>query len=166
MASGNDSAFANSIWVPGEPLDPSQSSMSTQELSDRLLFTERALDGLKVGDLPMAGLMKTLEQTWQPDPSTLFPAGSITSDSLNFTSFYGQVAAAGSIQIAGSGKWTVVRNSAGDYTVTFPALKNIPTVIATPEASVTGFRVNTKTTSTFKINASGDTDFDFLVQGK
>lgn len=161
-----DSAFSDATWRPGEPLDPNQPKMPSQELSDRLLFLERAVDNLRVGDLPLAGLMKTLEQEWLPDPSTLFAAGAITSESLPYTDYYGQVSAAGAIVLGGSGKWTVVRNGAGDYTITFPAYRTMPIAAVLPALSVTGLRASVKTLSTVRIVMSADSDFDFIIRGK
>lgn len=161
------SAFDDAVWIPGEPLEPGADSMHPKEVTDRLLFIEKALSQLQVGDLPMGELMKTLEQSWLPDPSTLFAGGSIGGDSLAFTVYYGQIAAAGGLTLSSSTKLSATRNSAGNYTVTYPAFKGIPSVVALPNLAVTGFRYANKTVSSVDIiNATGDTNVDFMVIGK
>jgi hypothetical protein len=147
-------------------MNPATTTMPVDELSQRLLFLEKAVSGLQVGDLPMANLQKSLEQNWLPDPATLFPDGAIGQGPMAFSWVYGQVGSAGTIQLGGSGKWTVAKNGAGDYTITFPQFKSVPIVLALPVASVTGFRNTVTTTSTARIVASGDTDFNFWIIGK
>lgn len=158
-------AFDDAVWIPGEPLDPSQPHMDAQETSDRLLFIEKALSGLQVGDLPLAALMKTLEQTWLPDPSTLFAGGAISSDSLAYTMYYGRITAAGAVGFSNSMKVSSLRNSAGNYTVTYPAFKTEPAVIALPQLAVTGLR-GTATTGSANFIMSIDSDFYYVAVGK
>lgn len=160
--------FTQTLWRPGELLDPTSLTAAPLELTQRLMHLEKALDQLQVGDLPISDLERQLEQTWQPDPSTLFPAGSVGNEVQAYSTYYGQVggAAPGTILIAGSGDWSVVRNGAGDYTITFAQLKNVPIVTGTPQANVTGFRVSVKTVATARFLMSADSDFDFVVIGK
>lgn len=159
-------AFDDAVWTPGEPLDPSQDSMQPKEVTDRLLFMEKALANLQIGDIPMGALMKNLEQNWLPDPATLFAGGSIGNDSLAITFYYGQVAAAGGLVSSSSPKLTATRNSAGNYTIGYPAYKTNVAVFALPQVAVTGPRYTGKTTSAVNILMSADSDFDFIIAGK
>lgn len=161
------SAFDDAVWIPGEPLDPGTDSMQNKELTDRLMFLEKAMAGLQIGDLPMGALMKTLEQSWLPDPDTLFASGAISNDSLGFSIYHGQIAAAGGLTLSSDTKLTAVRNSAGNYTLTYPPYKAVPAVTGTPGSAVVSFRRANKTVSSVDfINATGDTDIDFVVIGK
>lgn len=160
------SAFDDAVWIPGQPLDPSQDSMQPKEVTDRLLFLEKALSALQIGDLPMGQLKTTMEQEWLPDAATLFAPGAIGNGSLAFSVFYGQLSAAGAFVTVSDSKLSAVRNSAGNYTVNYPAFKTVPAVQALPQVAVTGLRYTAKTVSSVNIIMSADSDFDFLVIGK
>lgn len=161
------SAFDEAVWVPGQPLDPGADQMQNKELTDRLLFLEKALSDLQVGDLPMGALEKTLEQNWLPDAATLFAGGAIGNDSLEFSIFYAQVnGTTGGITLASDSKLSVARASAGNYVFTYPAFKVVPIISVLPQAVVTGLRYANKTVSSVNILMSADSDFDILVVGK
>jgi hypothetical protein len=159
-------AFKDTLWSPGQPLDPQAKVLSNQELSDRLLYLEKSYDRFDVDQIPTSDLTRRLEQVWLPDPNTLFASGTVGYDSLIFTLVYGLVGAAGTKLGTGELDWSVVRNGVGDYTVTFPAFSVKPFIVGTPVASVTGFRVSAVTQSTARFVASADTDFYFIGVGK
>ena len=161
------SSFDDTVWRPGQPLDPTSKTMPGQELTERLLYVEQVLDNMLVGDLPVAALQRELEQSWLPDPQLLLASSSVTREVLAIAWAGGTVGSAGtkSATAAGGPDWSVVRNSAGNYTVTFPAYKNVPLAFAT---AVTGadIKVTAKTVSTATFVAGTDTDFDWMVWGK
>lgn len=161
-------SFAKAQWRPGQPQDPTSKVLSPQELSERLLFMEAAFANMLVDDLPMSDLQRQLEQSWLPDTATLLPQGSVTREVLATAWVSGTVGSTGVVSATGAGSpaFTVVRNGAGDYTITFPAYKNVPTVVGTPAGNVTGFRCSAKTSSTARFIMSADSDFDFWIVGK
>jgi hypothetical protein len=162
-------AYSDTVWRAGQPLDPTSKVMSGQELTDRLLYLEKAFTGMQLGDLPVSELQRALEQSWVPDPATLFASGSVTREALSVAWAGGKVGSTGTkvSAVAGSPDWTVVRNGAGDYTVTFPAYKAIPLVFATSYTSGSAFsRVSAATVSTARFLFGGDADFDWMVWGK
>jgi hypothetical protein len=79
--------FTQVIWKPGQPLDPGAQVLSTDELSKRLLFLETVLAGQP--NLDIASIGRSLEQTWQPDASTLFPSHSIPTEALELRLRFG-----------------------------------------------------------------------------
>jgi hypothetical protein len=165
--------FTQTLWRPGEPLEPNAEILPPLEVTQRLMHIEKSLDDLSVGDLPVSDLEKTLEQTWLPDPNTLFAAGGIGNEVTEFATYHGQVGSAGTIVLAGSGDWTVSRVSQGIYDVTFPALKNVPVVLTTNAGpSLRLVRTIVSTLVKFTVtwvdtsNAVQDTDFMFEVKGR
>jgi len=160
-------SWADSVWRPGQPLDPTAKIMPAEETSQRLLKLELIVSNLQLGDLPVSELQRSLEQNWVPDPQTLFAAGSVSREALAVAWAGGKVASAGSkvSVVAGSPDWTVVRNGAGDYTVTFPAYKSTPLVFATGTTQAFS-RCSATTVSTARLLFAGDTDFDWMVWGK
>jgi hypothetical protein len=161
------SSFADTVWRPGQPLNPTDKVLGNEELSQRLLYLEKVYSDMQLGDLPMSDIQRALEQNWIPDPQTLFAAGSVSREALAVAWAGGKVASAGTkvSVVAGSPDWTVVRNGAGDYTVTFPAYKATPLVFATGVTQ--GFaRATATTTTTARLLFGGDTDFDWMVWGK
>lgn len=161
-------SYVNAIWVPGQPSDPTSQVLDPRELSERLLYLENAFTTMKVDDLPLGDLQRSLEQSWAPDTATLLVPGSVTREILATAWVSGTIGAGGTVvaQGAGSPPFTVVRNGAGDYTITFPPYKITPQALGTPRSSVTGFRVPAKTTSTAQFVMSADSDFDFWIVGK
>lgn len=160
-------AYRDTVWQPGQPTSPTDTTLGPKEITDRLLYLERQYDRMDVEQLPLGDLQRRLEQNWLPDPDTLFASGTIGFDSLVFTLIYGQVGSSGTVVKTGAIDWTVVRNGAGDYTVTFPALGAAPQcVLATAVSNVTGLRVTATSTTTARFVMSADSDFYFLVVGK
>lgn len=161
------SAFDEAVWVPGQPLDPGADTMTLKEVTDRLLFLEKATTNLEIGDIPMSELQKQLEQSWLPDAKTLFASGAIGNDSLAFSLYYAQVNGTnGALTLASNDQMTGSRASAGNYTINYPSFKATPIVGALPQSSVTGLRYGSKTQSSVNVLMSGDSDFDFWVIGK
>lgn len=160
-------AYSDTVWRAGQPLDPTAKVMSAQELSDRVLYLEKAFTGMQVGDLPLSELQRALEQTWSPDPATLLASGSVTRDSLAVAWAGGSAGSTGTkvSTVAGSPDWSIAKNGAGDYTVTFTAFKAVPLVVATGVANAFQ-RCSAKTTATARLLFAGDTDFDWMVWGK
>lgn len=85
---------------------------------------------------------------------------------------YGHVSSTGSISRAGSGGWTSVRNSIGNYTVTFTiAFISSPFVLLTPNSGVITRVSGTPTTTSVTIStldaafANADFDTTFLAVG-
>lgn len=116
----------------------------------------------------LAILQRKLEQNWQPDASVLLQAGSVTDASLRARTVRGAVTAAG-VLARGSG-FSVVRNSAGNYTITYaPAFASTPIVtyglggtasianLATTAESATAFTVQAFTIA----GAAADAAFSF-----
>lgn len=160
-------SYSDTVWRPGQPLDPTAKIMPQEEVSQRLLYLEKAFTDMQLGDLPISELKRELEQSWAPDAATLFPAGSVTREALAVSWAGGSAGSAGTkvSTVAGAPDWTIVRNGAGDYTVTFPAFKAVPLVIATGVTQVFQ-RCSVKTTSTARLLFAADTDFDWMVWGK
>lgn len=161
-------SFSKAMWRPGQPQDPTSQVLSPREMSERLLFLETIFENMLVDDLPMGDLQRTLEQQWVPDTATLLPPGSVTREVLATAWVSGTVGATGIISSTGAGSpaWDVVRNGAGDYTITFPAYRTVPQVVGTPAGSVTGFCCSAKTVTTARFIMSADSDFDFWIVGK
>jgi hypothetical protein len=160
-------SYADTQWRPGQPLDPTAKIMGAEETTQRVLYMEKVIADLQLGDLPMSDLQRALEQNWIPDPQTLFAAGSVSREALAVAWAGGSAASAGTkvTTVAGSPDWSVVRNGAGDYTVTFPAYKAAPLVFATGVTQAFS-RCSVKSTSTARLLFAGDTDFDWMVWGK
>lgn len=160
-------AFRNTVWKPGQPLDPTATQLGPKETTDRLLYLEQQLANFDVDNLDIGTLKTKLEQSWLPDPQTLFAPGTIGFDSLVFSIAMGRVGSTGTVlRQVGPIAWTVVRNGLGDYTVTFPELSGIPVALALPVSSVTGLRVTSLTNKTAQFVMSVDSDFDFILIGK
>jgi len=161
------SSFADTVWRPGQPLDPTAKVIGGEELTQRLMYIEKVISDLQLGDLPMSEIQRSLEQNWVPDPQTLFAAGSVSREALAVSWSGGKVGSTGTkvAVVAGSPDWTVARNGAGDYTVTFPAYKATPIVFATGVTNAFS-RCSVTTVSTARLLFAGDTDFDWMVWGK
>lgn len=122
------------------------------------------------------------------DPATLDPSVAATPGVSTFYSrhdhvhdmtgvvegkmVFGRVASGGSIQVVGSGGWSSVRNSVGNYTVTLtPALSSSPTVVGSCIGGVIArnFQATNISSSSFDVLTSapgtGPTDdaFSFMV---
>jgi hypothetical protein len=160
-------SFSDTLWRPGQPLDPTTKIMPAEEVTQRLLYAEKVLANIQVGDLPMSDLQRTLEQSWVPDPATLLAGSSVTREVLAVAWAGGSASAAGGkvSTVAGAPDWSVVRNGAGDYTVTFPAYNAVPIVFATGVTQAFT-RCSAKTATTARLLFSADTDFDWMVWGK
>lgn len=85
---------------------------------------------------------------------------------------YGHVSSTGSISRAGSGGWTSVRNSVGNYTVTFGvAFAATPFVLLTPNSGIIARIVGTPAVGSFVIStldaafANADFDTTFVAVG-
>jgi hypothetical protein len=160
-------AFVDTVWTPGQPLDPQTEVLGNKELTDRLLYLEKKLHDPDVDDLPLADLQSRMEQGWLPDPATLFASGTIGFDSLAFTLIYGLVSSSGALLAQGPMDFTPQRNGAGDYTVTFQGFGTAPFCFAFPfTAGATSPRMISRTVTTARFGFAGDTDFFFLAVGK
>jgi hypothetical protein len=69
--------FNDVLWTPGQPLDTSKPSMNPDELSRRLLHVEKILTEPGTDLVDITALGRSLEQTWRPDPQTLFEQGQL-----------------------------------------------------------------------------------------
>ena len=161
------SSYSDTFWRPGQSSDPTAKVMPGEELTERLLYLEKAFTNMLVGDLPMADVQRTLEQTWVPDPATLFAGSSVTREALAVAWAGGKAGSTGTkvATVAGAPDWSITRNGAGDYTVTFPAYKAVPLVFATGVGQAFA-RASVQTVSTMRLLFGGDTDFDWMVWGK
>lgn len=144
------------------------------DLEQRIATLEQR--SITVADIPLVPLMRTLEQKWLPDASVLLRPGSITKEALApslsspaFRMVRGSVAADGSI-VRGTG-FTVTKNGAGDYTVTFdPAFTSVPVVNANAVTWVAAVQEFSRTASSFRVityvtttGANTDQGFDFMA---
>jgi len=75
-------AFTDTLWLPGQPKEPTRLVLSPQEASERLLYLEKRYANMSVDDIPVADLQRKMEQSWQPDAATLLPNATITVDQL------------------------------------------------------------------------------------
>lgn len=160
-------SFSDTVWRPGQPLDPTAKVIGGQELTERLMYVEKVLSALQLGDLPMSELQRALEQNWVPDTATLLPAGSVTREVLAVSWAGGKCDSAGGkvSTVAGSPDWSVVKNGAGDFTVAFPTFKSVPLVFASGVTQAFT-RVSATTVSTARLLFAADTNFDWMVWGK
>jgi hypothetical protein len=160
-------AFIDTVWAPGQPLDPQIEVLGNKELSDRLLYLEKRLSNPDVDDLPLSDLQSKMEQGWLPDPTTLFASGTISFDSLSFTIVYGAVSSTGVVLGQGPIDFTAARNGAGDYTITFQGFGTVPFPVAFPfTAGASSPRLISRTATTARFGFAADTDFIFMVIGK
>lgn len=77
--------FSDTIWQPGQPLRPTDKALGSQELTDRLMYLEKLIANPSLDQINVAALKTSLEQTWLPDPSTLFAGGTVGPETLGTT---------------------------------------------------------------------------------
>lgn len=131
--------------------------MNSAPLSDRVTELEERMGALKLGDLPLAALLRKLETDWQPDPASLFGDFALSVRALDVRLAWGTLTAgtAAVVRRGGNVDFTTTHPAVGEYAVAFSApLPRVPNVLALPDdngvaiswlpATVTGFTLRTR----------------------